>query len=85
MQDIHCQEIDQMLSTTKEIYQGTTLVQKKYHHYMYLKTKDSTKESIYSTKKYLLLPHFLEEHIFGIQLSHVELKTATTSCTVKPR
>ena len=51
MQDIHCQEKDQMLSNTKEIYYGTTHVRKKYHHYMYLKTKDSTKESPYSTKK----------------------------------
>ena len=44
---------------------------------MYLKTKDVTKESPYSTKqKYLSLTYFLE-HIFGIQLSHVDLKTAT--------
>ena len=28
-------------------------------------------------KKYILLTHFLEEHIFGIQLIHVDLKIAT--------
>ena len=39
---------------------------------MYLKTKNVTKESQYSTKiKYCLLIRFLEEHIFEIQPSHV--------------
>ena len=78
MQDICCQVIDQVLLTTKEICYGITHVRKKYPHYMYLKTKDVTKETPYSTKKkYILLTHFLEEHIFGIQLIHVDLKIAT--------
>ena len=50
MQDNYHQETDQILSTTKEMYYGTTYVRKKYHHYMYLKIKDITKGSLYSTK-----------------------------------
>ena len=51
---------------------------KKYHHYMYSKIKDVTKEYPYSTKtKYILSTLFLEEHIFGIHPSHVDLKKAT--------
>ena len=51
--------------------------EKKYHPYIYLWINDVTKESQFSTKiKYILLTHFLEEHIFGIQLSQVDLKTA---------
>ena len=58
MQDIYCQETDKLLLTTKETYYGITLVQKKYHLYMFLKTKDAIKESQYSTKiKYILLIH----------------------------
>ena len=76
--DICCQKIDQILKTTKEIYHGITHVRKKCHHYMYLRTKDVTRESPFSTKiKYILLTRFLEEHIFGIQPSHVDLKIAT--------
>ena len=49
----------------------------KKYIYIYLKINDVTKESQYSTKiKYILLTHFLEEHIFGMQLSQVDLKTA---------
>ena len=32
MQDNCCQEIDQILATTKEIFFGNTHVQKKHHH-----------------------------------------------------
>ena len=61
MQNIFCQEKDQILSTTKEIYYDITHVRKNYHHFMYLEAKDATKESAYSTKtKYILLTHFLD-------------------------
>ena len=44
------------LLTTKEINYGITIVRKKYHHYMYSKIKDVTKEFLYSTKiKYILV------------------------------
>ena len=78
MQDIYCQETDQILLTTKQTYYVITLVPKKYHLYMFLKIKDALKESQYSTKrKYILLTHSLAELIFGIQQSHVDQKTAT--------
>ena len=72
MQDICCQEIDQILSTTKELYYGTTYVRKEYHHYMYLKTKDVTKESPYSTrKKYILLTYFWDTAVpYASENSH---------------
>ena len=48
--------------------------------YRFLKTNVVTKESPYSTKiKYILLINFQDEHIFGIQQSHVDQKIATTS------
>ena len=50
MQDIYCQVADQILLTTKETYYGITLVPKKYHLDMFLKTKHAIKESQYSTK-----------------------------------
>ena len=63
MQDIYFQIKDQIL---KEIYCGIKYVRKKYPHYMFLKIKDATKESLYSTKvKYILLTHFLDEHFLG--------------------
>ena len=78
MQDICCQEIDQILLTSKEIYYEITHVRKEYHHYMYLKIKDVSKEFPYSTKiKYILLTRSLGEHVFGMQPSHVDLKIAT--------
>ena len=78
MQVIYCQETDQILLTTKEIYYGITTVPKKYHLGMYSKTKDALRESQYSTKiKYTLLKHSPAEPIFGIQQSHVDQKTAT--------
>ena len=50
---------------------------KKYHLYMFLKTKDAMKESQYFTKvKYILLIHALKEFIL-IQQFHVEQKIAT--------
>ena len=53
-------------SFMKEIFYGITLVPKKYHPYTFLKIKDVTKESHYSTKiKYILLIHSQDEHIFG--------------------
>ena len=56
-----------------------TLVPKKYHLYTFLKIKDVTKESPYSTKiKYILLIHSQEEHIYGTQQYHVDQKTAKT-------
>ena len=51
MQDICCQETDQILLITKEKYYGTTSVPKKYHLYMFLKIKGVIKESQKSTKK----------------------------------
>ena len=45
--------------------------------FMFLKMKDAITEFHYSTKiKYLLLTHFHEELIFGIQQSHMDQKTA---------
>ena len=45
---------------------------------MFLKIKDVTKESLFSSKiKYILLTHFQYEHYFGIQPFHVDLKQAT--------
>ena len=79
MQDIYCQVTDQTLSTKKEIFYCITLVPKKYHLYMFLKTKDAIKESQNSTKmKYILLIHSPEEFNVGIQQSHVDQKIATT-------
>ena len=79
MQDICYREIDQILWTMNEIFYGITLVPKKYHLYTFLKIKDVTKESPYSTKlKYILLIHSQDEHIFRTQQYHVDQKTATT-------
>ena len=70
MQDIYCQETDQFLLTTKEIYYGITLLPKKYHFYMFLKIKNALKQSQFSTKiEYILLIHCPAELIFGIQQS----------------
>ena len=78
MQDIFCQVRDQILLTTKETYFDITLVPKKYHLYMFLKTNDAIKQSRYSTKiKYILLIHSPEELIFGKQQSHMDQKIAT--------
>ena len=46
---------------------------KKYTFYMFLKINDVIKESQYFIKiKFILLIHFQEEFIFGIQQSHVD-------------
>ena len=50
MHDIYCQVTDQNFLITKETNYAITLVSKKYHRYMLLKTKDAIKESQYSTK-----------------------------------
>ena len=44
-----------MFSTTKEIFYIITQVRKKYHHNIYLKKKDVTKESPYCTKRKLFV------------------------------
>ena len=63
----------------KEMFYGITLVPKKYHPYTFLKIKDVTKESPYSTKiKNILLIHSQDEHIFGTQQYHADQKTAAT-------
>ena len=78
MQDNYCQVTDQILLITKETYYGITFLPKKYHLYMFLKTKDTIKESQYSTKaKSILLIHSPAELSFEIQQSHVDQKTAT--------
>ena len=78
MQDIYYSEIDQISLIMKETSYGITLVPKKYHFYTFLQINDVTKESQYSTKiKYILLIHFQEEHIFGIEQYHVGQKIAT--------
>ena len=78
MQDIFYPEIDQIVSIMKEIFNGITLVPKKYHLYTFLKIKDVTKESPYSTKiKYILLVHSQDEQVFGTQQYHVDQKIAT--------
>ena len=46
MQDIYFQVTDQFLLTMKEAFYGITLVPKKYHLYMFLKTKDAIGESL---------------------------------------
>ena len=62
----------------KETFYGITLVPKKCHLYMFLKINDVIRESQNSTKiKYILLIHFQDELIFGIQQSHVDQKIAT--------
>ena len=77
MQDIYCQETDPIFFTTKEKYYANTLVPKKYHLYMFLKTKDAIKEFQYSTKlKYILTIHSHEDFMFRTQQSLVEHKIA---------
>ena len=67
-----------MFLTMKEIYYGSILAPKKYHHFMFLKTNVVIKESLYSIKiKYILSIHFQDEHIFGIPQSHGDQKIAT--------
>ena len=47
---------------------------------MFLKTNDVIKDSQNSTKfKRILLIHFQEEHVFGIQQFYVDQKVATMS------
>ena len=47
---------------------------------MYLKIKDVTKESLYSTEiKYILLTHFQDDHNFSIEPSQKDLKIAAIS------
>ena len=76
MQDISYPEIDEIFLNMKETVYCFTLALKKYHLFMFLKTKDVTKESQYSIKiKYILFIHFPEEDIFGIQQ---DTKTSTT-------
>ena len=51
---------------------------KKYQPNMFSKIKDAIKESQYSIKiKYIMLIHFPEKFIFGIQQSHGNQKRAT--------
>ena len=76
MQDVYYQVTDKILLPTKKTYYGITLVPKKYHPYMFSKTKYAIKKSQSSTKiKYILLIHSLKELIFGIP--HVDQKFAT--------
>ena len=64
--------------TTKETCYGITLVPKKCHLYMFLKTNDTIRESRFSTKtKYISLIHSPEEFVFEKQQSHVDQKIAT--------
>ena len=73
MQDIYCQVKDQMFLIKKETHYGILPVPKKYHFFMFLKTKDAIKESQSSTKtKYILLKQSPEELLFGIQQCHVD-------------
>ena len=68
MQDIYYMDIDQTSCIMKETFYGITFVPKKYHLCMFLKKNDVIEESQYSTKiKYILLIHFHEGLIFGIQ------------------
>ena len=77
MQDIFYPEIDQISLIMKETSDGIILVPKKYHLYTFLKITDVTKESQYSTKKkFILLIHSHDEHIFEIQQYHVDQKIA---------
>ena len=85
MQDTYYPEIYQNSLIMKETFQGITLVPNKYHLCMFPKVYDVIEESQYSTKmKYILLIHFQEELIFGIQQSYVD-KKKPQCCTFKPR
>ena len=78
IQDIYYQELDQTSLTMRETIYGFILAPKKYHLLMFLKINDVTKEFQNSFKiKNILLIHFQEENIFGIQQSHVDQKIAT--------
>ena len=78
MQDIYYPELDQISLIMKKTSYGITLVPKKYHLFTFLKINDVTYESKNSTKKkYLMLIHSQDDHIFGIQQYHVDQKTAT--------
>ena len=57
MQDIYYLEIDQISLTMKITFYAFTLALKKYHLYIFLKTKDVTKESQYSKKNKV---HFVD-------------------------
>ena len=57
MQDIYYLEIDQISLTMKKTFYAFTLALKKYHLYIFLKTKDITKESQYSLKNKV---HFVD-------------------------
>ena len=77
MQDIYYPETDQISLIMKETFYAVTIIPRKYHLYMFLKTNDA-KDSQYSTKlKYILSKHSHEELKFGIQQSHVDQKIAT--------
>ena len=61
-------------------YEENFMVLHLYLLYTFLKINDVTKESQYFTKrKYILLIHFQEEHVYGIQQYHVNQKIATMS------
>ena len=78
MQDTYYPEINQISLIMKETFYGITLVPKKYHLCMFLKINDIIEESQYSTKiKYILMIHFHEKLMFGLQQSHVDQKIAT--------
>ena len=65
MQDIPCQETDQILLNTKEINYGIPHVSKKVSPLYVFEDKDAIRESQYSTKiKYILLIHSPAELIF---------------------
>ena len=78
MHDIYYPEMGQISLIRKETFYGITLVPKKYHLNTFLKINDYMEESRHSTKiKYILLIHFQEELIFGIQQSHLDQEIAT--------
>ena len=77
MQDTFCQETDQILLTTKEIFYGSTLAPKKCHIYMFLEIKDAMKESKYSTKKVHYVDTLYRRTYFSDTAVPCESKTAT--------
>ena len=83
MQDIYYQLTDQVSLTTKETYNGFTLVPKKFNPYMFLKTKGAIKESQYSTKTmYTLL--ILPKNLFLRYSSPMWIRKKPQFSTIKP-
>ena len=74
MQDMYYPEIDQTSSIMKETFYGITLVPKNITFLYFSQEKRKKNETKIRS---ILLFHFQEEFLFGIQQSHVDQKIAT--------